>query len=395
VASLVRTEDTLSSSGNKVAIVGVGETEYVRRSEKDIKTLIMEAIIAAIDDAGISPDEIDGIVSEASIVPAIMPGDEVAANLGLAETRLAATIGCAGAGVVGAILLGVQAIASGLCNTVLSYFGVNWGSDPAGPYGFHGKDMYKASLEMPFAFYGQPVYFAAIARRYMHEFGLTTDHLGSLAVATRAWASLNPTAMKREPITLEDYYRSPLIADPLRVLDCCLITDGAAAFIMTSAGRARGCRRRPVYVAGAAYSQGRYSGHSSLTQREDLLFTQAQVSGPRAMAMAGVTPRDVDFLEVYACFTITALMQIEDLGFCGTGEAGPLVAEGRTAPGGQLPVNTHGGLLSHAYVLGINHVVEAVYQLRGEAGARQVPDARVGVVAGSGAWDHATVVLTR
>lgn len=377
-----------------IAIVGVGESAYSRRSAVPVPTLMVAAVRDAITDAGIDVDEVDGIVSDAAVAPHLLPADELAANLGLSDRVFTAQMSVGGAGSVGAPLLAAQAIATGAAKTVVCYFGVDWGSAPGGPYRFHGTDPYKASLEMPFGFYGQPVYFAAVARRYMHRYGLTVEDLADVAISTRAWAALHPGAMKRTPLTRADFLRSPMVADPLRILDCCLLTDGAAAFVMTSTARARDCRHRPVSVAGVSFSGAAMSGHSYLAQHEDYLSTPAQVTGPRALGMAGVGPEDVDFAEIYDCFTISCLLQAEDLGFAPKGAGAALFADGHAAPGGSLPINTHGGLLSHAYVLGINHVVEAVAQLRGDCGARQVPGAEVGLVSGYAGWEHASLVLT-
>jgi acetyl-CoA acetyltransferase len=371
---------TVSPLRDAIAIVGVGESVYSRRSAVPVPTLMVQAVRDAIADAGIDIDEVDGIVSDAAVAPHLLPADELAANLGLSDRVFTAQMSVGGAGSVGAPLLAAQAIATGAAKTVVCYFGVDWGSAPGGPYRFHGTDPYKASLEMPFGFYGQPVYFAAVARRYMHRYGLTPEDLADVAISTRAWAALHPGAMKRTPITRADHLSSSMIADPLRV--------------MTSTARARDCRHRPVSVAGVSFSGAAMSGHSYLAQHEDYLSTPAQVTGPRALGMAGVGPEDVDFAEIYDCFTISCLLQAEDLGFAPKGAGATLFADGHAAPGGSLPINTHGGLLSHAYVLGINHVVEAVAQLRGGCGDRQVPGAEVGLVSGYAAWEHASLVLT-
>ncbi|MGQ0482675.1 MAG: thiolase family protein [Pseudonocardia sp.] len=383
-----------NSLSDAISIVGVGESPYHRRSSEPVTGLITGAVKAAVEDAGLSLDEVDGIVTDSTIGPVILPADELAANLGLPDRVFHAQMSTGGSGVVGAPMLAAQAIASGMATTVVCYFGVDWGSSAGGPYQFHGTDPYKANLEMPFGFYGQPIYFAPVVRRYAHQYGLTEEELANVAISTRAWAALHPGAMKRTALTLEDYRCSPVLADPLRVLDCCLLTDGGAAYVMTSTERARDLPHKPVKVSGVSFSSSRVSSHSYLSQHEDYLSTQAQVTGPRAMGMAGVTPEDVDFLEIYDCFTISCLLQAEDLGFAPKGTGASLFAEGNAAPGGRLPINTHGGLLSHAYVLGINHVVEAVRQLRGDCGERQVPGAEVGLVSGYSGWEHSSLVLT-
>jgi acetyl-CoA acetyltransferase len=372
----------------------VGESPHARRLETDVKTLIMQAVVAAADDAGIDLSEIDGIVTESAVTPDMMTPDEVAANLGLQDHRFVVQTGSAGAGLAAAPMLAAMAIASGFARTVLCYFGVDWGSNRDAVYGWHA-DPYHKSLEMPFAFYGQPVYFATTAQRYMHEYCLTSRQLGSLAVSTRDWAAKHPRAQMQNPITLDDYEKSPIVADPLRVLDCCLLTDGAGAFIMTSADRARDLRQPAVLAAGFSFSAAPWSRYTYVTQHQDFLDTQARFSAPRALQMAGIGIDAVQFAEVYDCFTITCLLQLESVGFCKRGEGGAFVEDGRTGPGGELPVNTHGGLLSHGYLLGVAHIIEAVHQLRGHAGERQVTDAQVGLVSGWGMREHTTLVLTR
>ena len=224
--------------------------------------------------------------------------------------------------------------------------------------------------------------YAMAANRHMAQYGTTPEQLAEIAVSTRRWASLNPRARYQDPITVEDVLASPMQCSPLHLLDCCLVTDGAGAFVMTSAERARDLRRPPVYVLGAATCHE----HMMISQMPDLTVTPGAVSGPNAFAMAGVKPSDVDVLMGYDSFTITALLHLEDLGFCAKGEGGPFVEGGRTGPGGSLPMNTNGGGLSYTHpgMYGMFLIVEAVRQLRGEAGPRQVPGAEIAVAHGSG-----------
>jgi acetyl-CoA acetyltransferase len=224
--------------------------------------------------------------------------------------------------------------------------------------------------------------YALAASRHMAEFGTTSAQLAQIAVSTRAWASMNPKARYREPITIDDVLDSPMETTPLHRLDCCLVTDGAGAFVMTSAERARGLARPPVYVLGA----GTCHDHLMISQMPDLTRTPGIVSGAAAFRMAGVKPDDVDVLMGYDSFTITALLHLEDLGFCAKGEGGPFVEDGRTGPGGALPMNTNGGGLSYTHpgAYGMFLIVEAVRQLRGECGARQVRDPQIAVAHGSG-----------
>jgi acetyl-CoA acetyltransferase len=216
----------------------------------------------------------------------------------------------------------------------------------------------------------------------MAEFGTTSEQLAEIAVSTRAWAALNPRARYQDPITVEDVLASPMQSSPLHLLDCCLVTDGAGAFVMASAERARALARPPVYVLGAATCHD----HSMISQMPDLTVTPGAVSGANAFHQAGVKPSDVDVLMGYDSFTITALLHVEDLGFCAKGEGGQFVEDGRTGPGGLLPMNTNGGGLSYTHPgqYGMFLIVESVRQLRGEAGPRQVRGAEIAVAHGSG-----------
>jgi acetyl-CoA acetyltransferase len=378
---------------DSVAIVGVGETPPVRRSPKDIRTLVIEAILDALSDCGIAPQEVDGIVTEGVIMPNLVPHDYVAEQLGIFRYFDAATSGGA-AGTVFGTQLAQMAIKSGMAKVVISYFGVDWGSNPRGPYGFHEIYPAKRVFERPYGFHGQPTYYALLAHRCIHEYGLTTDQLASLAIAQREHAILNGKAQTREPLTLEDYYRSPLVADPLRVPDCCLITDGAGAFVMTSAERARDCPHPAVHVMGAGYAAGAISADAVFTQSPEMLIIPgAAEASMRARKMAGISLQDIDFAEIYDCFTISCLLQIEDLGFCRKGEGGPFIEGGNTKLKGKIPINTHGGLLSYSYRLGIEHVIEAVRQLRGQAGAAQVDNAQTGLVGGYFPPEYGVLIL--
>jgi acetyl-CoA acetyltransferase len=375
----------------EVAIVGIGQSEFSARAGGSAKTMILTAVQRALLDAGLAGKDVDGFVTEASLMPDVYPVEELAQRLGTDRDFFAAHSGIVGAGIVLAPRLAAAALKAGMATTVVSYFGVDWGSQ-SGAYGWHGQLPQKASLEMPFGFFGQPVYFAQLAQRYMHDYGVGPEAFGAAAVSARAWAQLNPSAQERRPLSLDDYFASPLIADPVRRADCCLLTDGAAAFVMTTPERARDLRQPPVSVAACETSYPKRSVHSFLTQQDNLLLTEARTTAPRALSAAGITTKDVDFVNLYDCFTVSVLMQLEDLGFCEAGEAGHLFTSGATLPGGSLPVNSHGGMLAEAYLMGINNINEAVRQLRNQAGPRQIPHARAGVVSGYSA-QHTTLVL--
>lgn len=224
--------------------------------------------------------------------------------------------------------------------------------------------------------------YAMAAARHMHEFGTTKDQLGAVAVAARQWAMLNPEASKRDPMTLDDYRASRLVSDPLSVLDCCLVTDGGAAIVMTRADRAADLKARPVKVLGAASSMT----HHNISAMPDLTRTALAECGPRAYAAAGLGPQDIDVVQLYDAFTINTILFLEDLGFCPKGEGGRFVEAGAIAPGGTLPVNTNGGGLSctHPGMYGLFTIIEAVRQLRGECGARQIEGARTAIAQGNG-----------
>ena len=252
----------------------------------------------------------------------------------------------------------------------------------------------KASFEIPFGWYPQVVHFAGMARRHMELYGTTEAQLGAVAVAARRHAALSDNALLgAKPLALADYLATPYIADPFRVHDCCLVNDGAGAFVMMSVARARDLRQPPVVVLGVGTGVSEDGEYSSL--RGNYLATPAIHSAPRAFAMAGLTPADVDFVTLYDNFTSMVIQQLEDLGFCQRGEGGPFVEGGRIEVGGELPVNPSGGQLAQAFVLMMNNVCETVRQLRGAAGPRQIRDAEVGLVAGYSGAQHATLLLGR
>ena len=267
---------------------------------------------------------------------------------------------------------------AGLIDVALIAFGSNQASAS-------GK-LSRTSLPYPYEAPYQPISpvssYALAAARHMHEFGTTKAQLGEVAVAARAWAQRNPEAVKRDPLTLDDYLAARMVSDPLSTLDCCLVTDGAAAIVMTRADRARDLCARPVAVLGAESG----TSHAHISSMPDLTRTALVEAGARAFAAAGLGPADVDVVELYDAFTINTILFLEDLGFCPKGEGGRFVEGGRIAPGGALPVNTNGGGLScvHPGMYGLFTIIEAVRQLRGECGERQVANAQVALAQGNG-----------
>jgi len=372
-----------------IAIVGVGETRYAKRLGRDVGSLALEAAEAAAADAGVATGAIDGIVAPSLDYAGL---HELARNLGIDGAFFAAESLHGGAGVVSAPLVARLAIDAGLATTVLAIEAIAWGSERAGNVGSpHAAMRMKASFEIPFGWYPQIVHFAGMARRHMELYGTTEEQFAAVAIACRAHAVLCDNAILRTPLSVEEYRNAAYIADPFRAADCCLVNDGAAAFIMTSLERGRDLQRAPVRVLGVG--QGVMRGGEFSTLRPEYLSTAAVQSGPRAFAQAGVRHGDIDFVQIYDNFTAMVIEQLEDLGFCARGEGGPFVAGGRIELNGALPVNTAGGQLAQAYVMSANLVVEAVRQLRGDCGTRQVTNARVGLVTGYTGAEHATVIL--
>ena len=372
-----------------LAIVGVGETEFRRRHERGLDALVVEASRKAIADSGLPPTAIDGIV-----LPLYQPpADEIAVGCGISARRYTAINAyIPGAGPVAALIEARNAILAGLATAVLVPYGSKSGG-VGGPYAYHAQDPLKADLEMPVGYYGQPLYFAALAQRYQHEYGLEPEQSGSLAVAQREWAARTPNSQRSERITMADYLQAPFVAGLLRNLDCCLITDGAAAYVVTTLERARDLRAPPAVVAGLAAGSNPWTLSEMFTQSPRFLDLGPGDAGRRAFAEAGMSHADIRFAQIYDCFSLSVILQLESLGFCQRGEGAAFVANGRTAPGGSFPVNTDGGHLCHAYIPGMTHVLEGVRQIRGERGAAQVAGAQIGVVSTFAGPDHATLIL--
>jgi acetyl-CoA acetyltransferase len=379
----------------EVAIAGVGEADHSKASGRSMEEIAAQAIERALADAGLAPADVDGICYSGGM-GATFGAEAYRRRFGSRHEMFESPRGGGMTGAATAPALAAEALKSGRARHVLNVFAVSWASERTqmvgGPGQFHAAERFKRNLEVPFGWFPQPVYFATIARRHMHDFGTTPEQLGAIAVTCRRHANLNPGAvMHGRPLSLADYLARPLLVDPLRVEDCCLISDGGAAYVMTTRERARDLRRAPVLVAGVG--EGRSDTGLYWSQQRAFTSTPQVFSAPAAFEMAGIEPSDVDVLAVYDPFTIVTLMQIEDMGFCKKGEGGPFAAgSGLAFDGGRLPTNTHGGLLSHSYVLGISHVVELVRQLRGEAAA-QVPGARVAVYGGYTGALASTLVL--
>lgn len=381
---------------NQACIVGIGETKY-SRGEGSGMTLLglqLQAAAKAIADAGLKNAQIDGIMP----FPTLGNAESFAANLGCSNLRFAVTVHMGGASPVASLQSAAMAVTTGAADYVLILGGWNGYSGARArqlvsqdisslPGGAIARDYY-----LPFGLTAPPQWYSLMARRHMHEYGTKSEQLGAIAIAMRKHAQLNTNAVMRgRTMTLDDYLASPMLADPYRLFDCCLETDGAAALVVTSAARARDLKKSPVSILGVAAGQP-YPA-DEITNRKDIFRTGLTSAAPEAFAQAGVTPKDVDFAQIYDCFTFEVLQQIEEVGFCKRGEGGAFVEGGRIELGGELPINTHGGLLSEAHVLGMNHIVEAVRQLRGAAGERQVKDAELGVVTGWGDFGDGSIAI--
>lgn len=369
-------------------IVGVGLSDYPRAPHLDYVQHHVQAMRRALDDCGLDKGSVDGYVS-AGGGPDLYTDDLVgmAEYLGI-DYRYGDGTMVGGSSFELHVQHAAAAIEQGACDTVL----VTYGSDRLSRLGrtlgtgFHGAGDLVGGHEQYEAPYGMPLIgaYAMAARRHMHEHGTTSEQLAAVAVAARQFAAHNPSAMYRDPLTVEDVLASRPIADPLHKLDCCLVTDGGGALVLTTAERARDLRQPPVYVLGAGAAQT----HWNVNQMPDFTTTAAVAAGRAAFGRAGLTPADVDTVQLYDSFTITVLLLLEDLGFCAKGEAGPFAAAGNLGPGGSLPCNTDGGGLSscHPGMRGLFLLAEAVRQLRGRAGEVQVPGAKVALACGVGGW---------
>jgi acetyl-CoA acetyltransferase len=386
----------MTSLRGKVAIVGAADTEVGAVPGLGATQLCVDAIDRALADAGISKDQVDGLVTCNSMAEPYMYHAEMVAEYLQIFPGYCISVGAGGGTTFSILHHAASAIVTGVCDTVVIAMADSLRT---------GLSKEQAMAMMSSAGHPQfespygptiPSFYALIARAHMETYGTTPEQLAAVAVNARQHAALNPAAQKRDPISIEDVINSRLIADPLHLLDCSLVSDGGAAVVLTSAERATDFPHAPVYLLGV----GEGHGHEHISQAQSLTTSAAVESGRRAYEMAGLGPADIDVAELYDCFTPVLLIELEDLGFCEKGAAGAFVESGALALGGALPTNTHGGLLSHCHPGNPGSMfalTEAVTQLRHQAQDRQVKDAEVALVHGQGGImsSHCTLILGR
>jgi acetyl-CoA acetyltransferase len=372
----------------RAVIAGVGHTAFGKLEGRTAWHLETEAAAAAVANAGLRLSDVDGLLTDPGPSQGILDGItphflRLGAQLGLDPDYTGSEI-LGGAGSVAIVERAALAVEAELCDVCLCIYGDS-------PLSSAGAFQYGRGDEAAFGFFGAAGLHALAARRHMHRYGTRVEHLGEVAVAARAHAARTPHAQQRRPISMDDYLASDPLVEPLRTLDCCLVSDGAAAVLVTTEERARDLRRPAIRILGHAQAHS-LSTYASPDHFDTL---PAARCGPKALAGAGLALADIDVVLLYDCFTIVVLLQLEDYGFCEKGESGAFVAGGRIGPDGSLPVNPSGGLLAEGYGGGMLHVIEAVRQLRGEAGERQVAEAEVALVSGHGLGmnTHATLVL--
>lgn len=371
----------------KAAIVGVAQLDTFATAGRSPVGLMSVAVIRALADAGLSVTDVDGLFTASSYYA--FPSLTLAENLGIHPRHMDSTA-LGGCSFIAQLGHAAAAIDAGLCDVAVIAYGSTQRSDAGKLVSMAESSVY----EQPYGLIHPIGAFGMVAQRHMAEFGTTSEQLAQLAVSAREWALLTDTAPYPTALTIDEVLSSPVISSPLHKLDCCLVTDGGAAVVLTSAERARDLQPSPVYLLGSAEAVN----HRNISQMPDLTSTEAAQSSRRALSMAGVGLADIHTAHVYDAFTISLLVLLEDLGFCAKGEGGAFVEGGRLSPGGGLALNTNGAGLAqvHPGMLGMFLIVEAVQQLRGEAGRRQIKGAQFSLVHGMGLTlaAHATAVLS-
>jgi acetyl-CoA acetyltransferase len=391
----------MSIGTSDVVIAGAGETEYVRGTDKSLERFLIEGALGACADAGIEPSTVDGIM----IAGTRGKVEDVINGLGARDVGWSGRCEMGGAAPVAAIGHAMAAVRAGQARRVVvatarlgySVSRVGTGGDAvlAELKKILPSPLIRSELEYPYGLLTLLHAYCIHANLWMETYDIDRRALATVAVTTRQHAQLNPGAyMRGRPLTYDDYDESPVVCAPLRVLDCCLETDGAAAIVVTAADDAGPSDGRHVDILAA--TEGHPDAPDDMVNRPDLKTMGVTKAAPRAFETAGLGPSDIDFAEIYDCFTYIVLRQLEEMGFCARGESPKFVEETGIGLDGGMPINTHGGLLSQAHTMGMNHVVEAVRQLRGEAGDAQLPNARVGLVTGYGDFaDGSIAILAR
>lgn len=372
----------------KTAIVGAATFGIGEAPGFDSMEIAVHATVKALAQAGLTPQDADALFI--CLPTDFLSGLSFAQHLGI-QPKFTDNNRTGGSAFMSHLTVAALMLEAGLCDCAVIAYGSNQRTGAGGLLSAARPDPFEAPFKprLPVAAY------AMAAARHMHQYGTTSEQLAEVAVAARKWANLNPDAFAQGDLTVNDVLTSRRVSDPFGVRDCCLVTDGAAAIVMTRADRAKDLVETPIAVLGSASA----TFHNQISAMPDLTVTAASESGPRAMAQAGVTHDDLDVLELYDAFTINPILFLEDIGFCKKGEGGAFVSEGRIAPGGSLPVNTNGGGLScvHPGMYGLFTIVESVEQLQHRAGARQVKDASLALAHGNGGFlsSQATVILGR
>jgi acetyl-CoA acetyltransferase len=377
------------------AIAGLGITEMGKIYGRTAADFAAEAVALALEDAGLQKSDVDGLLINGNGNEHMTPYLQMA--LGFQDLSMLNVMSAAGSTVGAMVQYAALALEAGVVsNVVLLYADAplqqNIGAATA--YAKRGQWHGMNGLRGAYGEFGGNPPYALAARRHMHLYGTTSEQFGAIAVAQRNWALMNPRAQMRKPMTLEDHQSSRMVVDPFHLFDCCLVSNGAVAVVMTSADRARHLRQPPVYVKAATQAA---PGDNQRTGRDPGIDTGAKRASEQAFALAGITRDDVDVLELYDCYTYTVLVTLEDYGYCAKGEGGTFVADGRLGPGGSLPTNTGGGQLSSYYMWGFTPLSEAVIQARGEAGERQVAKNDIVLASGNGGVlnFHSTTILSK
>lgn len=377
---------------DRAALTGLGATRFSRDSGVSVARLALQACTAAIADAGLTRDDVDGLVcfhdNDSS------PTRDVATALQLPALRWWSDASVGGNFACAAVAQAAMAIATGMARHVLVYRAMNGRSGKRmGQFG-GGRSTGAYQFLAPYGFSTPAQIFGMFARRHMHEYGTTKEDLGHVALTMRAHAALNERAVMRDPLTMQQYLSARMIADPFSLFDCCQETDGAVALLLSPADESRDMPHPPVYVHAAVHGAGT-SPRLPFDRWDDFARSCFSRLGDELFAKSAYERADVDVACLYDAFTFEILHQLEEIGFCKPGEAGGFVREGGIRLGGALPVNPHGGLLSEGYIHGLNHSLEAVSQLRGAAGERQVPDAEVALVTAYGFVSGGLMLLRR